>query len=67
MSAHNCYVLSDKSQQFYTNLLLNQGVVKFRVYGESLFLGYRLVSVADDEWESAKVVLAPYLMPEGEG
>ncbi len=67
MSVHNCYVLSDQSQQFYRELLLAAGVVKFRVYGESLFVGYRLVSIARDEWESAKTVLAPFLMNEEKG
>lgn len=66
MGAVNCYVLSDKPARFYENLLRNNEVLKFRVYGESLFIGYRLLSVAEDEWGKARAVLEPYLMP-GEG
>ncbi len=67
MRAHNCYVLSEKPPKFYENLLHNNGVLNFRVYGGSLLIGYRLLSVSDDEWAKAREVLKPYLLDEEKG
>ncbi len=67
MRAHNCYVLSDRPIGFYEHILWNQGVTQFKVYGGSLMLGYRLLSVAEEEWDKAREVLKPYLLDEEKG